>query len=127
VLSHLLLFHTSLHQPVPHLTPWLLYFAQLFKENPKCPNDIPFETSEAVVEWDYGAYEGLVTKEIKQIKKDWWIWTDGCPPSEEHPGGESPEQMCSRVDGFIEEIRAKHREVSQVGLFRVPYRESVRS
>jgi len=92
----------------------LAFFSpQLFKDNPKTSIDIPLETSEDIVEWDYGAYEGLHTHEIKKIKPDWWIWTDGCPPSEEHPGGESPKQMEARVDGFIEKIKARHREVSK--------------
>ncbi|KAJ9100725.1 hypothetical protein QFC20_005418 [Naganishia adeliensis] len=35
-----------------------------------------FETEEDVAEWDYGAYEGLKTHEIRQHKPDWDIWTD---------------------------------------------------
>ena len=93
-----------------------LVVRQLFKDNPKTSLDIPLETTEDIVEWDYGAYEGLRTHEIKKIKPDWWIWTDGCPPSEEHPGGESPKEMEARVDGFIEKIKARHREVSRAGV-----------
>ncbi|KAG7530406.1 hypothetical protein FFLO_05069 [Filobasidium floriforme] len=74
-------------------------------------------TTEEIAEWDYGAYEGLITKEIKEKKKDWWIWTDGCPPSEKEggPAGESPEEMEKRVDGFIAKIRARHRECYEKG------------
>ncbi len=42
-------------------------------------------------------------------------YSDGphsCPPSEEHPGGESVQQMQDRVDGLISKIRALHAEVS---------------
>jgi probable phosphoglycerate mutase len=35
-------------------------------------------TTEAeVAEWDYGAYEGMLTKDIRKNKPDWEIWTDG--------------------------------------------------
>lgn len=87
-----------------------------------------FETEEDVAEWDYGAYEGLKTHEIRQHKPDWDIWTDGyvstfrrvrslltcsrdrCPPGEKYPG-ESPQQMSDRVDRVIAKIRAIHKEV----------------
>ncbi|USP81258.1 hypothetical protein yc1106_08532 [Curvularia clavata] len=68
------------------------------------------EITEAVREWDYGAYEGRVTKEIRQDREarglgsDWDIWRDGCE------GGESPEDVTSRLDAFIHELREKwHR------------------
>ncbi len=35
-------------------------------------------------EWDYGAYEGLTTPQIRETRPDWNLWRDGCP------GGESP-------------------------------------
>lgn len=68
------------------------------------------EVTEAVREWDYGDYEGRVTKEIKQDREkrglgaDWDIWRDGCE------GGESPEDVTERLDTFIRELRDKwHR------------------
>jgi hypothetical protein len=39
-----------------------------------------FETEDDVAEWDYGAYEGLKTHEIRETKPDWDIWTDGYVP-----------------------------------------------
>ncbi|KAJ9093477.1 hypothetical protein QFC19_008336 [Naganishia cerealis] len=69
-----------------------------------------FETENDVQEWDYGAYEGLKTHEIRQQKPDWDIWTDGCPPGDKYPG-ESPQQMSDRVDRVIAKIRAIHKEV----------------
>jgi broad specificity phosphatase PhoE len=54
--------------------------------------------TEAVREWDYGDYEGRVTKEIKADREkrglggDWDIWKDGCE------GGESPEDVSERLD-----------------------------
>jgi broad specificity phosphatase PhoE len=60
-----------------------------------------------VREWDYGAYEGRITSEIKQdrasrgLGSDWDIWRDGCE------GGESPEDVTRRLDAFIHELREK--------------------
>ncbi|GHJ89646.1 hypothetical protein NliqN6_6048 [Naganishia liquefaciens] len=68
-----------------------------------------FETCDDVQEWDYGAYEGLKTHEIRAKKPDWDIWQDGCPPGEKYPG-ESPQQMSDRVDRVIAKIRAIHKE-----------------
>lgn len=45
---------------------------------------------ERLAEWDYGDYEGLVTKEIRALRKErgldgesaWDIWRDGCEGGE---------------------------------------------
>ncbi|KKA16289.1 Phosphoglycerate mutase family protein [Rasamsonia emersonii CBS 393.64] len=65
------------------------------------------EVTEAVREWDYGDYEGLTSQQIRELRKQkgevpWDIWKDGCP------GGESPEDVCRRLDALIAEIRAKY-------------------
>lgn len=51
------------------------------------------EIEEGVREWEYGAYEGLKTHEIRALPghAKWDIWTDGCE------GGESSAQMSDRV------------------------------
>ncbi len=54
------------------------------------------EVSPLLAEWDYGDYEGLTTKEIRQTVPDWLVWTDGCP------GGESTQQVSDRADRAIE-------------------------
>ena len=54
-------------------------------------------TTEELAEWDYGKYEGLVTKEIRARRKEqgldkdrpWDIWRDGCEE------GESVEKVIS--------------------------------
>ncbi|WVQ93127.1 hypothetical protein IAU59_000191 [Kwoniella sp. CBS 9459] len=76
----------------------------LFADNkpPKCE----FKTDPEVAEWDYGAYEGMLSKDIKKQKADWSIWDDGCPPGE--TPGESPQQMSDRVDRVIAKVRAIH-------------------
>ncbi|KAI7331748.1 hypothetical protein KC354_g18250, partial [Hortaea werneckii] len=45
-----------------------------------------FETTESLAEWDYGQYEGMKTKAIRELRKshgldqdrEWDIWRDGC-------------------------------------------------
>lgn len=38
-------------------------------------------------EWDYGAYEGVTTVDIRRTRPDWNLWTDGVAPGPtEHPG-----------------------------------------
>ncbi|KAE8131546.1 histidine phosphatase superfamily [Aspergillus pseudotamarii] len=64
------------------------------------------EITEAVREWDYGDYEGLTSKQIREMRKEngeepWDIWRDGCP------GGESPEDVVRRLDALIADIRKK--------------------
>jgi broad specificity phosphatase PhoE len=53
------------------------------------------EVSALLAEWDYGEYEGLTTKEIRQTVPDWLVWTHGCP------GGESLQQVSDRADQAI--------------------------
>jgi len=48
------------------------------------------ETTEELREWEYGLYEGLLTKEIRKGRKErgldrsreWDIWSDGCEEGE---------------------------------------------
>ena len=48
------------------------------------------EITNDLAEWDYGEYEGLLTKEIRAKRKqqgldterDWDIWRDGCENGE---------------------------------------------
>ncbi|GAA1797920.1 histidine phosphatase family protein [Planosporangium flavigriseum] len=53
-----------------------------------------------VAEWNYGEYEGVTTEEIRRTRPGWTVWTDGCSP-----GGESPEQIGTRIDRVIERVR----------------------
>ena len=50
---------------------------------------------EDLLEWDYGDYEGLTTREIQERRPDWVLWRDGCP------GGELPDQVGARADRVI--------------------------
>lgn len=53
-----------------------------------------------LMEWNYGDYEGLTTKQIHEKSPDWVLFRDGCP------GGESPEEVSLRADRIISKVRA---------------------
>ena len=59
-----------------------------------------------LVEWNYGAYEGLTPKQIHETAPGWLIFRDGCP------GGETPEQVGARVDRVIARARAAEGDVA---------------
>jgi probable phosphoglycerate mutase len=50
-------------------------------------------------EWDYGAYEGLTTKQILAERPGWNVFRDGCPK------GESAADVGARADGIIRQLR----------------------
>lgn len=58
------------------------------------------EIDPALVEWDYGEYEGLRSDQILAKRPDWQLFRDGCP------GGESPEQIGARADRVVNRVRA---------------------
>lgn len=48
------------------------------------------EITEGVREWDYGDYEGLTSKQIRESRREkgdvpWDIWKQGCPGGEYVP------------------------------------------
>lgn len=52
-----------------------------------------------LVEWDYGAYEGKTTPEIRTEQPQWDLFRDGCP------GGESPQDVAARADRALTRVR----------------------
>jgi broad specificity phosphatase PhoE len=58
-----------------------------------------------LLEWDYGAYEGRRTPEIRAEVPGWTIWRDGAP------GGESAADVGARADRAIERALAIGGEV----------------
>ena len=59
-----------------------------------------------LVEWNYGEYEGLTTKQIRSTRPDWSLFRDGCP------GGESPGQVTTRADRVVTKVRASEGDVA---------------
>ncbi|MGW7695850.1 histidine phosphatase family protein [Streptomyces asiaticus] len=60
---------------------------------------------DALLEWDYGAYEGMTPAEIKAIRPGWLIWRDGVPE------GESIASIAARADEVVEWARSADRDV----------------
>ncbi|MBB3460358.1 histidine phosphatase family protein [Rhizobium sp. BK377] len=52
-----------------------------------------------LAEWDYGAYEGITTKEILSKRPGWRLFRDGCPD------GETASDVGARADRIIAELR----------------------
>ena len=57
------------------------------------------EVDADLVEWNYGAYEGLTTAEIQQQCPGWELFRDGCP------GGESVTGVADRANRVIARLR----------------------
>ncbi|GAA0458308.1 histidine phosphatase family protein [Streptomyces sp. NPDC046215] len=62
-------------------------------------------TWDALMEWDYGAYEGMTPAEIKAQRPGWLIWRDGVPE------GETKAQLAARADEVVEWARSADRDV----------------
>ena len=57
-------------------------------------------TTDALLEWDYGEYEGITTNEIRESRPDWYLWRDGCP------GGETADDVGARLDPLVADLKA---------------------
>jgi broad specificity phosphatase PhoE len=64
------------------------------------------ELSDALLEWDYGEYEGLTTPQIRGMRSGWNLWRDGCP------GGEATADVGARVDAIVAELQASEGDVA---------------
>src|ERR671936_19700 len=53
-----------------------------------------------LMEWDYGAYEGRTTVDIREERPGWSLWSDGVPE------GESAAEVGIRADRVVAELRA---------------------
>ena len=62
-------------------------------------------------EWDYGAYEGLTTAEIRRTVPGWTIWSHPCPE------GESQEQVAQRCQRVIDRALQLAGDDGRVALF----------
>ena len=61
-----------------------------------------------LAEWDYGAYEGVTTSQIREDRPGWELFTDGVPD------GESAVDVATRVDRVIARVRAAPGDVACV-------------
>jgi broad specificity phosphatase PhoE len=57
------------------------------------------EVDPDLVEWDYGRFEGKLTRDVVKERPGWELYRDGCPD------GESPEDVAARADHFIARVR----------------------
>jgi broad specificity phosphatase PhoE len=71
----------------------------------------PDAVREDLVEWDYGAYEGRTTPEIREEVPGWTVWTH---PS---PGGETGAEVAARLDRVLDDAGRElaDRDVVLVG------------
>jgi probable phosphoglycerate mutase len=59
-----------------------------------------------LAEWDYGDYEGRISRVIRMAHPGWSCFEDGCP------NGESSEQIARRADRLIERLETLHGDVA---------------
>jgi len=57
------------------------------------------EVDADLVEWTYGDYEGVTTPEIRRTVPGWTVWSAPCP------GGESAEEVSTRLDRVVARAR----------------------
>ncbi|MFZ6993554.1 histidine phosphatase family protein [Curtobacterium sp. RRHDQ66] len=68
------------------------------------------EVDEDLYEWDYGAYEGLTTPQIKVLRHGPWdLWTDGVP------AGDTPGENAAEVRVRAERVLDRARPVLAEG------------
>ena len=58
------------------------------------------DAKDELMEWDYGAYEGRTTSDIRKERPGWTLWRDGVP------GGDTIDQVAESVDRMIAELRS---------------------
>ncbi|MFH8986677.1 histidine phosphatase family protein [Streptomyces sp. NPDC017940] len=60
---------------------------------------------DVLMEFDYGAYDGLTPADIQALRPGWFIWRDGVPD------GETLGQVSARADEVVAWARAADRDV----------------
>lgn len=58
-----------------------------------------------LLEWNYGEFEGLKSKEIAVKRPGWNLFRDGAP------GGETPEEVTARVDRLVNKLKGLNGNV----------------
>ena len=69
------------------------------------------ELCDDLCEWDYGAYEGITTAEIRRSVPDWTIWSHPCP------NGESLATIAARCQRVLDLALARAGADGCVALF----------
>jgi broad specificity phosphatase PhoE len=65
-----------------------------------------------LAEWDYGQFEGKVSKDIRRDRPGWNCYHDGCP------GGESPDDISRRADRIVARLcTLRARQELNAGLY----------
>lgn len=75
-----------------------------------------FEVEPLLREWDYGAYEGITTKEISaRLGHPWEVFVDGVTPGD--TPGETVEQVSARAQQVIDKVwpALEHGDVALFG------------
>jgi broad specificity phosphatase PhoE len=62
-----------------------------------------------LMEWDYGAYEGRKTIDIRRERPGWTLWADGVPE------GETAADVGARVDRVVAELREADGDAAVFG------------
>ena len=62
-----------------------------------------------LVEWDYGAYEGISTAEIRKTDPGWTVWTHATP------NGERAAEIAERTDRVVARLRAANGDALVFG------------
>ena len=61
---------------------------------------VPYRVDDDLAEWDYGAYEGLTTSQIREQVPGWTVFSQPCP------GGESAADVAARCDRVLGRVAA---------------------
>jgi probable phosphoglycerate mutase len=64
------------------------------------------ERRDELIEVNYGDYEGLTTKTIREDIPGWTVWTHGSK------GGESPDDVGARLDPLVAELKEGDGDVA---------------
>ena len=63
-----------------------------------------FQVTDDLAEWNYGDYEGMTSKQIRELHHGWRIWFNGCP------NGESADQVRARLTRVVARVRESGAE-----------------